>query len=73
CTVLYGRGVKRFTSRPLIKEKAEKFAKIIQEHWKIENKLHWVKDAIFREDQRGIKDKKAQEKISIITSIIINF
>ncbi len=35
--------------------------------------VHWVKDAIFKEDKRRIKCKKSQNKMSLITSIIINF
>lgn len=55
------------------KETAETFAQKIQGHWKIENMLHWVKDAIFKEDKRRIKCKNSQNKMSLITSIIINF
>lgn len=55
------------------RETAEIFAEKIQSHWKIENMLHWVKDAIFKEDKRRIKCKNSQNKISLITSIIINF
>lgn len=36
------------------KETAETFAEKIQSHWKIENMVHWVKDAIFKEDKRRI-------------------
>ena len=55
------------------KETAETFAEKIQSHWKIENMVHWVKDAIFKEDKRRIKCKNSQNKMSLITSIIINF
>lgn len=55
------------------REKAEIFAEKIKGHWKIENMVHWVKDAIFKEDKRRIKCKSSQNKMSLITSIIINF
>ena len=55
------------------KETAERFAEKIQSHWKIENMLHWVKDAIFKEDKRRIRCKNSQNKMSLITSIIINY
>jgi hypothetical protein len=34
-----------------------KIEKIIQEHWFIENKLHYVMDTAFREDAIRIKDR----------------
>jgi len=32
------------------------FAEKIQQHWGIENQVHWVKDVVFQEDNSGLPD-----------------
>ena len=54
------------------KEKAEVFLEKIQDHWKIENQLHWVKDIVMDEDQSQIKDKVAASNISVLKTIGLN-
>ncbi len=44
----------------------------IQKHWGIENRLHWVKDVVFKEDSSKIKKGYAAENFSIIRNIVIN-
>jgi predicted transposase YbfD/YdcC len=51
---------------------AEMFAKRIQEHWLIENQVHWVKDVIFREDKSRIKNKEVAGKFSLLITLILN-
>ena len=29
--------------------------KLCREHWTIENKIHWVRDAVFREDASSVR------------------
>ena len=48
------------------------FANHIRNHWAIENRLHWVKDAIMNEDRSGTTGGMAAENISIIRNIAIN-
>lgn len=48
------------------------FAKGIRGHWLIENKLHWVKDVIQREDSTRNNSKYAPKNMSIIRNIAIN-
>jgi len=56
----------------LCSNKAVLFAKHIRNHWGIENRLHWVKDVILKEDESGIKTGMAAENISIIRNIVCN-
>lgn len=51
---------------------AQTFAEKIQQHWGIENQVHWVKDVIFQEDKSRIKDCVVAEKISLLTTLVIN-
>ncbi|NEP34116.1 MAG: ISAs1 family transposase [Moorea sp. SIO3B2] len=51
---------------------AEIFAQGIRGHWGIENRLHWSKDVVFKEDRSSIKAAHAPANMSIIRSIVIN-
>ena len=51
---------------------AEIFAQKIQEHWLIENQVHWVKDVIFNEDKSRIKNKEVAGKLSLLVTLILN-
>lgn len=52
--------------------KASFFGKHIRAHWGIENRLHWSKDAIMKEDDSKITKGMAPENISIIRNIVCN-
>ncbi len=52
--------------------KAITFANGIRQHWGIENRLHWVKDAIFGEDAAPFSNANAATNWSIIRNIAIN-
>lgn len=54
-------------------QKAEVFASAIQGHWGIENKLHWVKDVIFKEDSSPITHFQAATNFSTLKTIGMNF
>jgi predicted transposase YbfD/YdcC len=43
-----------------------------RQHWGIENKLHWVLDVAFREDQCGVRAKDLARKLSLIRKISLN-
>lgn len=47
-------------------------ANAIQEHWCIENKLHWTKDVNLGEDQMTLKDKNAIQILVYLNNISIN-
>ena len=50
CNVQYG-----ITSLTPERASAADLLKLRREHWTIENKLHWVRDAVFREDASSVR------------------
>jgi predicted transposase YbfD/YdcC len=51
---------------------AKKFADGIRNHWGIENRLHYVKDVVFKEDHSKIKGGRAPAIYSLIRNMVIN-
>lgn len=56
----------------LLTNDAAIFSKGIRGHWLIENRLHWVKDVILKEDTTRHKSGNAAKNMSIIRNIAIN-
>lgn len=54
------------------KNNAKYFGRYIRNHWGIENRLHWVKDVIMKEDTSKTAGGMAAENISILRNIAIN-
>ena len=50
----------------------EELAKIIRNHWQIENNLHWVLDMYFYEDLSRNRKDNAMENLSILKKICYN-
>lgn len=55
-----------------LSENAEQLADYIRGHWSIENKLHWVLDVEFGEDDSRIKKDNAPENLAVIRHIALN-
>ncbi|MBD2512495.1 ISAs1 family transposase [Nostoc muscorum FACHB-395] len=51
---------------------AKEFAIGIRGHWGIENRLHWVKDVVFKEDISTIRMGNAPANLSITRAIALN-
>ena len=51
---------------------AAEFAAGIRGHWGIENRLHWVKDVVFKEDDSRVRTGNAPANFSIIRATAIN-
>jgi predicted transposase YbfD/YdcC len=51
---------------------AQEFAHGIRGHWGIENRLHWVKDVVFKEDASTVRKGHAPANFSIVRAIAIN-
>jgi predicted transposase YbfD/YdcC len=45
---------------------------VIRTHWHIENKLHWVLDVAFREDDSRVRQGHAAENLAILRHIALN-
>ena len=48
------------------------FNRYIRSHWEIENKLHWVLDMTFREDEQRKRTKHAAANFAIVRKIGLN-
>lgn len=51
---------------------AKYFLQSIREHWHIENKLHWVLDVAFREDESRLRKGDGAENFSVLRRIALN-
>nr|WP_051038404.1 ISAs1 family transposase [Gloeocapsa sp. PCC 7428] len=50
---------------------AHGFAQLVQGHWGIENRLHWIKDVSLGEDDAPYLDKRAAANWSIVRTFFI--
>jgi predicted transposase YbfD/YdcC len=57
------------TSLPL---GTETFARAVRGHWGVENKLHWVLDVCFREDQSRARAGYAAENLATLRRLALN-
>ena len=57
------------TSLPL---GVETFARAVRGHWGVENKLHWVLDVCFREDQSRARTGSAAENLATLRRLALN-
>lgn len=48
------------------------FAQRIRQHWHIENRLHWVKDVVLKEDYSPLCDGNALVNFAIVRTIALN-
>jgi predicted transposase YbfD/YdcC len=50
----------------------ETFARAVRGHWGVENKLHWVLDVCFREDQSRAREGYAAENLATLRRLAVN-
>ncbi|MCU7940804.1 MAG: ISAs1 family transposase [gamma proteobacterium symbiont of Bathyaustriella thionipta] len=51
---------------------AEQALSIVRSHWEVENKLHWVLDVTFREDESRIRRGNGAEVMNALRKITLN-
>ena len=51
---------------------AEKMLKAVRTHWHIENKMHWVLDVAFGEDQSRVRTGHAAENMAVVKRLALN-
>lgn len=52
--------------------RAETFARAVRSHWGVENKVHWVMDVCFREDQSRARAGYAAENLATLRRLALN-
>jgi len=55
-----------------LKLDVETFARAVRGHWGVENKLHWVMDVCFREDQSRARQGYAAENLATLRRLALN-
>jgi predicted transposase YbfD/YdcC len=55
-----------------LKADAEKIGRSIRSHWDVENKLHWVLDVTFNEDNSQISKDNAPENMNLVRKWALN-
>lgn len=55
-----------------LEAKANRFLKVIREHWGVENSVHWVLDMAFNEDQSRLHKDNGAENLAVIRHIALN-
>jgi predicted transposase YbfD/YdcC len=47
-------------------------AAAVRSHWAIENRLHWVRDLAFREDESRVREGHAAENLAVLRHVALN-
>jgi predicted transposase YbfD/YdcC len=52
---------------------AERIAKAVRTHWRVENSLHWILDVAFREDDSRIREGHAQTNFIVLRHLALKY
>jgi predicted transposase YbfD/YdcC len=55
-----------------LKLDVETFARAVRSHWGVENKVHWIMDVSFREDQSRARQGYAAENLATLRRLALN-
>ena len=53
-------------------QNAKLFGQAVRSHWEVENRLHWVLDVTFNEDNCRIRSDNAPQNFTVIRHIAVN-
>ena len=59
------------TSLPVERADAARLLSIWRGHWGIENRLHWVRDVVFGEDQSQVRTGSAPQLLAALRNLVI--
>ena len=51
---------------------AGRLLEVVRTHWQVENKLHWVLDVVYHEDQSQVRQGHAAENLSTLRRLTMN-
>ena len=51
---------------------AEALAAVVRWHWHVENRLHWCKDAVMKEDRGGVRSKSGASALSAVRGVALS-
>jgi predicted transposase YbfD/YdcC len=55
-----------------LKDDSEEILRVVREHWKVENSLHWTLDIAFREDESRARVGHSQKNLTVVRKIALN-
>jgi predicted transposase YbfD/YdcC len=62
---------RRYYISSLPSNSGERFAKLIREHWSIENSQHWTLDMAFNEDQNRVRKDHGDQNLAVLRRIAL--
>ena len=65
----YERAGPYLTSRT---DDAATIGSVIRWHWHVENRLHWVKDALMDEDSGGVRSKAGAAVLALLRGVVLS-
>ena len=82
-TVLAVESIRSVNSAPKVESEIRHFlsscpddpavpGKAMRSHWAVENALHWVLDATFREDDSRVRDRTAARNLALLRKVALN-
>lgn len=51
---------------------AQRLGGLVRAHWDIENRLHWVLDVTFGEDDSGVRIGNASQNFALLRRMVVN-